>query len=340
MPAIGFGTFQDKDKQESAVYHALNAGFRHIDTAYAYTMPDPGTYRFRTETAVQNAMRKAGVRREDVFLTTKLWCTCFHPDDVETALDRSLRFLGTDYVDLFLMHYPCAWERGTTRIFPKMKKHGSRPMGDTKYIDTWKTMETLPKAKVRAIGVSNFSRGEVQTLLDEGSVVPAVHQMELHPYLQQTSFADWHRAQGIHVTQFSPLGNTNPYYRSIWWATGKAAGARLIYDPVLVDVGWKHGKSAAQVALAWGLANGRSVLSKSVDETRIRENLDSDFALDGEDVARIATLDRALRFNDPSAAFGWNLYSDLKGSGRSRKASRPAWRPSCAPQGAWANDAV
>ncbi|EOD50971.1 putative aldehyde reductase protein [Neofusicoccum parvum UCRNP2] len=136
--------------------------------------------------------------------------------------------------------------------------------------------------------------------------------MELHPYLQQKDFVEWQKSKGIHMMQFSPLANQNNFYRDIHWATGKAETARLTDEPVLKEIGKKHGKSAAQVALAWGLANGRSVIPKSVIDGQIRENLESDFPLDQEDMDRIATLDRKLRFNDPSSAYEWNLYSDLE----------------------------
>ncbi|KAB2573792.1 putative oxidoreductase [Lasiodiplodia theobromae] len=303
LPAIGFGTFQDKEQQESAVYNAINAGFRHIDTARVYD----------TEKFIGKAIRKAGVPRQDLFLTTKLWCNAFHPDDVEPALDEALADLDTPYIDLFLMHYPCTFKRGTER-FPK-GEDGQMMMGTTTYVDTWKAMEKLvQKGKAKAIGVSNFSKGEVQKLLDEGSIVPAVHQMELHPYLQQKAFVEWQKSKGIQMIQFSPLANQNNFYRDIYWATGKADIPRLIDEPILNDIGKKYGKSAAQVALAWGLANGRAVIPKSVIDWQMKENLESDFPLDEEDMAKIATLDKALRFNDPSTAYNWKLYSDLEGA--------------------------
>lgn len=322
LPAIGFGTFQDKEQQEVAVYNALTAGFKHIDTAKVYD----------TEEFIGKAIRKAGIARKDLFLTTKLWCNSFHPDDVEPALDEALAKLDTAYIDLFLMHYPCTFQRGTER-FPK-GDDGVMQMGETTYVDTWKAMEKLVnKGKVKAIGVSNFSKGEVQNLLEQGSIVrnldsttstrlvadpvkkiPAVHQMELHPYLQQKSFVEWQKSKGIHMMQFSPLANQNNFYRDIYWATGKANAPRLIDEPILKRIGDKYSKSAAQVALAWGLANGRSIIPKSVVDWQIKENLDADFPLDAEDMEDIGRLDRALRFNDPSSAYNWQLYSDLEGA--------------------------
>lgn len=179
LPAIGFGTFQDKEQQESAVFNALNAGFRHIDTAKVFvlrshscfaTLANTKICSYDTEEFIGKAIRKAGVPREEIYLTTKLWCNDFHPDDVEPALDEALAKLETPYVDLFLMHYPCTFKRGTER-FPK-GEDGVMQMGETTYVDTWKAMEKLvKKGKAKSIGVSNFSKGELQNLLDQGSIV-------------------------------------------------------------------------------------------------------------------------------------------------------------------------
>ncbi|KAH0053959.1 Aldo/keto reductase, partial [Aureobasidium melanogenum] len=172
----------------------------------------------------------------------------------------------------------------------------------------YKAMEKLYKSgKARAIGVSNFSKAEMERLIKETSVVPAVHQLELHPYLQQHDFAEWHKSQGIHVTQYSPFGNSNEVY-----SKGQNL-SKLIEDPTLVEIGKKYGKSGAQVALAWGIAHGRSVIPKSKTPARIQQNVEGDFELSAEDVKKVDAIDRKLRFNDPSANFGWNFYQDLEG---------------------------
>lgn len=160
IPAIGFGTWQDADAQEPAVTIALKAGYRHIDTARIYG----------TEAAVGNAVKKSGVPREDLFITTKLWNNSHHPDDVEKALDASLKDLGTDYVDLYLMHWPSPFARSDTMI-PK-DENGKIKKGDSDYVDTYKAMEKCVKSgKARAIGISNFSKAELERLLKETSVV-------------------------------------------------------------------------------------------------------------------------------------------------------------------------
>jgi len=295
IPGIGFGTWQDKDAQEDAVYEAINAGYRHIDTARVYG----------TEPGVAAGVKKAGVPREDLFIVTKLWNNAHHPDDVEKQLDASLKDLNTDYVDLYLMHWPSPFAR-SDQLFPK--DGDKTKTGDTDYIDTWHAMEKLQQnGKAKAIGISNFSKAEVERLLSKANIKPAAHQMEMHPYLVQKSFADFHKQNGIHITHYSPFGNQNAIY-----SKGQEMG-KLIDDPVLVEIGKKYGKSGAQVALAWGLAKGHTVIPKSKTPARIKANLEGDFKLDAEDVAKVDALDKKLRFNDPSESFGWNFYSDLDG---------------------------
>lgn len=296
IPAVGFGTWQDKDAQEDAVYEALKAGYRHIDTARIYG----------TEPACAAGIKKSGVPRKDIFITTKLWNNSHHPDDVEKACDASLKDLDTDYVDLYLMHWPSPFRRGDS-MFPK-DKDGKNIVGDSNYLDTYKAMEKLVKnGKCKAIGVSNFSQSELETILKSASIPPAAHQLEMHPYLAQPGFADFHKQHNIHLTQYSPLGNQNEIYDA-----GKGIG-KLIDDPILVEIGKKYNKNGAQVALAWGIAHGRSVIPKSKTPSRIRANLEGDFKLDAEDVRKIDGLDKKLRFNDPSTSFGWKFYADLDG---------------------------
>lgn len=169
-------------------------------------------------------------------------------------------------------------------------------------------MEKLVKTgKAKAIGVSNFSRKEMEHLVTEAEIKPAAHQIECHPWLQQREFCDWHESNGIHVQHYSPFGNQNEIYDS-----GKNMG-KLMDEPVLVEIGKKHNKTGAQVALAWGVTRGHSVLPKSKTPSRIKSNLDGDFKLDSEDMKKIESIDKKLRFNDPSGSFGYQFYTDLDG---------------------------
>lgn len=187
-------------------------------------------------------------------------------------------------------------------------KDGKMRLGDTHYVDTYRAMERcVASGKVKAIGISNFGRRELETLLSDTHTVPAAHQLEVHPYLQQKEFVEFNKSKGIHITQYSPFGNQNQVYD-----VGKNMG-KLIEDPVIVEIGRKYGKSGAQTALAWGIAHGHSVIPKSKTESRIRTNLEGDFMLEPEDVERIDGLDRKMRFNDPSKRFSWTFFDDLEG---------------------------
>ncbi|OJD11835.1 hypothetical protein ACJ73_09459 [Blastomyces percursus] len=295
IPAIGLGTWQDADAQEKAVLTALEAGYRHIDTAAIYG----------TEAAIGRALKKSGIPRDQIFFTSKLWNNQHHPDDVDAALSQSLENLGVSYVDLYLMHWPVAFARGDEQ-FPQ-DEQGKPKIAKIDYVDTYKAMEKLQQSgKAKAIGISNFSKAEVERLLANSSIVPAVHQMELHPWLQQEEFVKFHASKGIHITQYSSLGNQNETYN-------REKVGRMLEDPVLKEVAEKTRKTCAQVALAWGIARGHSVLVKSKTPERIQQNLQSDFRLNPEYVKQIDSIDKKRRFNDSSEDFGYNFFADLEG---------------------------
>lgn len=248
-------------------------------------------------------IKNSGIPRKVIFLTTKLWNSAHHPDDIEKTVDTSLRDLDTDYIDLVLIHSPVALARGD-ELSPK---DGDKPQtAGVDYIDTYKALEKVfKKGKVKAIGISNFSRAEVERVLKECEVVPAVHQMEMHPWLQQEEFAEFHRQEGIHVTHCSPLGNQDE--------TCADGPGRLIDDAVLYHVGNKHGRTGAQAALAWAIARGHSVVLRSKTTQRIYDNLWGDFKLDQDDLKWIDRIDKNLRFNDSSESFGYNFLTGLDG---------------------------
>ncbi|WP_406312490.1 aldo/keto reductase [Streptosporangium sp. NBC_01639] len=251
MPQLGFGVFQVPEEETAqAVTTALEAGYRSVDTAAAYG----------NERAVGQALAASGLPREELFVTTKLWNSDQGYDSTLAAFDTSLAKLGLDQLDLYLIHWPT-------------------PARDL-YVETWKAMEKLlVDGRVRAIGVSNFQPAHLTRLLDEGGVVPAVNQIELHPGLQQAELRDFHARHGIVTEAWSPL----------------AQGASL-KDPLITGIADRYGKSPAQVVLRWHVQLGNVVIPKSVTPARIKENIDVfDFALTEDDMAAIARLDEGHR---------------------------------------------
>ncbi|GAA1957948.1 aldo/keto reductase [Amycolatopsis minnesotensis] len=261
IPQFGFGVFQiEPDRTADAVALALDAGYRHIDTAQMY----------RNEQGVGAGVKKSGVPREDVFVTTKLANDAQGHDDAITALEGSLRRLGMDYVDLYLIHWPL-------------------PMKD-RYVKTWQAFDEILKAgKARAIGVSNFQPAHLDRLAEETGTVPAVNQIELHPYLQQAELRRYHDEHGIATEAWSPI----------------AQGA-VLGDEVVTGLAAKHGKTAAQIVLRWHLALGNIVFPKSASPERIRENIDVfGFELSDEDLRALGELDRGQRTGpDPDTFAG------------------------------------
>ncbi|MEC4020839.1 aldo/keto reductase [Streptomyces sp. H27-D2] len=251
IPQLGFGVFQVDDEQTTgAVLAALEAGYRSIDTAAVYG----------NEAGVGRALATSGVARGDLFVTTKLWNADQGYDSTLTAFDTSLAKLGLDYVDLYLIHWPTP----DRALYP----------------DSWRALhKLLADGRTKAIGVSNFQPAHLRRLLDDTGVVPAVNQVELHAYLQQTPLRAFHAEHGIATEAWSPL----------------AQGA-LLQDPVLASIAQRHAKTPAQVVLRWHLQLGNIVIPKSVTPARIRENLDVfGFTLTAADLDAITALDRGMR---------------------------------------------
>ncbi|GAA1286071.1 aldo/keto reductase [Pseudonocardia aurantiaca] len=261
IPQIGFGVFQiPPERTADAVRVALDAGYRHIDTAQGYG----------NEEGVGQAVRESGLRRGDVFVTTKLANDRHGYKEAIVALDESLERLGFDHVDLYLIHWP-------------------RPRAD-RYVETWRAFEKVAAAgKARAIGVSNFQIPHLRRLAAASETVPAVNQIELHPYLVQAELRDYHRTHGIATEAWSPL----------------AKGGDLLQEPVIVALAEKYGKTPAQVVLRWHLQLGNIAIPKSVTPERVRENIDLfDFELDNDDVSAIEEMGRFLRTGPDPDLFG------------------------------------
>lgn len=232
IPALGLGTWQSAPGEVArAVAHAIKVGYRHIDTALVYGNEN------EVGQGIKEAIDAGIVKREDLFVTTKLWCS-FHAR-VEEGLNESLKNLGLDYLDLYLMHWPVAMNpKGNHNIFPKLADGETRDIvRDWNFVDTYKSMEKLvPSGKVRAIGVSNHSVEYLEKLLPQVSIVPAANQIENHPSLPQQEIVDFCNKKGIHVTAYSPLGST---------------GSPLFSAEPIVAVAEKRGVTPATVLLSW-----------------------------------------------------------------------------------------
>ena len=252
IPMLGLGVFRMEDEKEAynSVRKAIEIGYRHIDTAMIYENEEP----------VGRAVRDSGVDREEFFVTTKLWNDDILSDNAQKAFETSLKKLGLDYVDLYLVHWP---------------------MKD-KYVSVWKEMEKIAQSgKARAVGVSNYLEKHLQGILDLNSLVPAVNQIELHPYLSQKPLVEFCTQYDIKVESWSPFcANKN----------------NLLKEEVLEEIGEKYSKTAAQVILRWNIERGLIVIPKSSSPVRQAENLDVfDFELTVEDMEKIDSLNKDER---------------------------------------------
>jgi diketogulonate reductase-like aldo/keto reductase len=259
MPQLGFGVFQiPPEETQERVEEALAVGYRHVDTAAAY----------RNEAGVGAAIAATGVRREDVFVTTKLWNSAQGYDSTLEAFEKSIGRLGTDHVDLYLIHWPL-------------------PSRDL-YLDTWRAFEKIKEeGGARAIGVSNFRVEDLERIEAEAEQRPTVNQIELHPRLQQAELRAWHADHDVVTEAWSPL-----------------AQGELLEDETIATIAAHNERTPAQVVLRWHLQLGNVVIPKSATPERIRENFELfDFALSEDDMAAIERLDAGERTGPDPATF-------------------------------------
>jgi diketogulonate reductase-like aldo/keto reductase len=262
LPALGFGVFQTPaDVTQASVEEALRVGYRLVDTAAAYM----------NEREVGAAIAASGVARPDLFVQTKVWVSDYGYDGALHAFDVSARKLGVDYIDLYMLHQPLPQAFDTT-------------------VDALRALDRLLEdGRVRAIGIANFGPTHLESVLPRLSVVPAVNQVEVHPYYSQPALQAEHARRGIVTQAWSPLGGVYVYAPA---TEPKSA----IADPAITAIAERVGKTPAQVVLRWHIENGRSAIPKSVTPARIAQNLDVfDFALSADDIAAIDALDTGVR---------------------------------------------
>jgi len=260
IPAIGLGVFQSSpDETVTAVEHAIGHGYRLIDTAASYF----------NERQVGEGLRRSGISRDDVFIETKVWISDYGYDATLHAFNKSAGKLGVERLDLLLLHQPLPSRFDLT-------------------LDAYRALEKLlGDGNVRAIGVSNFMPEHLQHLLAAATVVPAVNQIEVHPYFQQTALQPVHEEHGILTQAWSPIGGITSY---------RGGEKRTFDEPTLLEIARLHGKSAAQVMLRWHLQEGRSAIPKSTKAARIAENFDVfDFELSSDAISAIDALDTGVR---------------------------------------------
>lgn len=248
IPQLGYGVWQvGNDEAITAVSEALKVGYRHIDTAAIYG----------NEEGTGKAINESGIARSDIYLTTKLWNKEQGYESTLKAFDASLKKLGTDYVDLYLIHWPL-------------------PSKDL-FMDTWRAfIKIKEEGRAKSIGVSNFQTADLERILKESDVVPVINQIELHPQFQQDELRLFHSKHDIATEAWSPLGQ-----------------GTILENPTLKTIAEKHGKSVAQVILRWHIETGNIVIPKSVTPARIKENFEVfDFSLNGTDHDAITKLDK------------------------------------------------